>query len=571
MRWGYFHSLNNYVNNFSMAYTVMSDANIYAENCNYENGGNVICDWDKATYIGHYTESGSVFSGCKRTQQGGDSNSTAAASKWRPAGNYTYKKLTANEAKSYCTTYSGCQTSNGNMMYLRFSKKGVPNSGFTTTPNGAMTTAPVQTTTTTKQTTTTTTTTKATTTTTTTTAPVVANFNDGSAYRIKNADSGLYMQVAGAKAENGANVQQWGSDGTAVHDIWKMYSAGDGYYYIASCVGDGGTYVLDVAGKKADNGTNIDIYKYNSGTNQQFMLTKNDDGSYKIRTRVSGGKSVVEVANADKNSGANVQEWEINNANCQNWILEPVTDVGCVMDESVVYTFENLNSGMLMEVTNGTMADKTNIQQWGANGYDCQKWILKSFGSGNYYWIRSAQDESYALKADGSSNGGNIFLTPYSTKDSSQLFRFTKNIDGSYSIITHASKDKCLVEVASASKESGANVQQWENTDSSCQRWKVSTEKKPVVTTTTTTKPTTTTTTTKKPVETTTTTSKPVVNVAGDLNKDGKTDTADLVLLEKWLLNVSGTTLPDWKSGDLTGDGILDVFDLVLMRQAIIR
>ncbi|MDE6678181.1 MAG: RICIN domain-containing protein, partial [Ruminococcus sp.] len=569
MRWGYFHSLNNYVNNFSMAYTVMSDVNIYAENCNYENGGNVICDWDKATYIGHYSESGSVFSGCKRTQQGGDSNSTADASKWRPTGNYSYIKLTANEAKTYCSVNSGCQTSNGGMMYLRFAKKGVPSAGFTSTPSGEMTTAPT-TKPTTKQTTTTTTTTKQTTTTTTTTAPVVANFNDGSAYRIKNADSGLYMQVANANAENGANVQQWGSDGKSVHDMWKMFSAGDGYYYIASCVGDGGTYVLDVAGKKTDNGTNIDIYKYNGGTNQQFMLTKNDDGSYKIRTRVSGGKSVVEVANADKNSGANIQEWEINNANCQNWILEPVTDAGCVMDESVVYTFENVNSGMLMEVTNGTMADNTNVQQWGANGYDCQKWILKSFGSGNYYWIRSAQDESYALKADGSSNGGNICLTTYSTKDSSQLFRFTKNLDGSYSIITHASKDKCLVEVASASKESGANVQQWEITNSSCQKWNISTEKKPVATTQSTTKSTTTKNTTT--TTTTTTTTKPVdKEVSGDLNDDGNLNVTDLVLLEKWLLSADSTGIVNWKSADFNSDNILDVFDLCMMRKNLVR
>ncbi|MDE5854417.1 MAG: RICIN domain-containing protein, partial [Ruminococcus sp.] len=90
MRWGYFHSLNNYVNKFSMAYTVMSDASIYAENCVYENGGNVICDWDKATYIGHYSEKGSIFSGCKRTKQGGDSNSTADACSWRPNTNYKY-------------------------------------------------------------------------------------------------------------------------------------------------------------------------------------------------------------------------------------------------------------------------------------------------------------------------------------------------------------------------------------------------------------------------------------------------------------------------------------------------
>ncbi|MBQ9695505.1 MAG: RICIN domain-containing protein, partial [Oscillospiraceae bacterium] len=41
MRWGYFHSFNNYVDTFSMAYTVHSGCDIYAENCYYANGGNV--------------------------------------------------------------------------------------------------------------------------------------------------------------------------------------------------------------------------------------------------------------------------------------------------------------------------------------------------------------------------------------------------------------------------------------------------------------------------------------------------------------------------------------------------
>lgn len=519
MRWGYFHSFNNYVNKFSMAYTVHSGCDIYAENCYYENGGNVICDWNPITYAGAYAEDGSKFSNCNRTVQGeGTANnpSYSTASKWRPFSNYSYTKLTADEAKSYCSTYSGTQSSNGDMMYLRFSKKGVPNSSFTTLPDGDM--PPVI------------------------TEPVIADFSDGETFRIKNADSGLYMQVANAEAGNGINVQQWGSDGKSVHDMWKMFSAGDGYYYIASCVGDGGTYVLDVAGKKAGNGTNIDIYQYNGGTNQQFMLTENDDGSYRICTRVSGGKSVIEVANADKSSGANIQEWEINNADCQNWILEPATDSGCAMNENVLYTFENINSGMVMEVTNGTMADNTNVQQWGSNGYDCQKWTLKSFGSGNYYWIRSAQNEDYALKADGSSNGGNIFITPYSTKDSSQLFRFTKNLDGSYSIITHASKDKCLVEVAGASKNSGANVQQWEITDSSCQKWKVATETKPVE-----------------------------KEVPGDVNNDKKFNITDLVLLEKWLLSADGTQLINWKSADFNSDNVLDVFDLCMMRQNLVK
>ena len=89
MRWGYYHSLNNYVNKFSMAYTVHSGCDIYAENCVYENGGNVICDWNEVTYPGAYAESGSTFSGCNRTQQGADSNATSSASSWRPKNNYT--------------------------------------------------------------------------------------------------------------------------------------------------------------------------------------------------------------------------------------------------------------------------------------------------------------------------------------------------------------------------------------------------------------------------------------------------------------------------------------------------
>lgn len=107
-------------------------------------------------------------------------------------------------------------------------------------------------------------------------APLAETFAEGSTYRIRNVNSGLYLQVAGAAAKNSANVQQWGSDGTSVHDIWKLCSAGDGYYYLVSAVGDGGTYVLDVAGKKTANGTNIDIYTYNGGSNQQFMLTKTE-------------------------------------------------------------------------------------------------------------------------------------------------------------------------------------------------------------------------------------------------------------------------------------------------------
>lgn len=530
MRYGYFHSLNNSVDTFSMAYTVHTASKIFAENCYYANGGNVICDWNTVTYPGSYAETGSKFTDCNRTTIEGYAQDCT----WRPTTNYAYTKLSADSAKNYCASNSGCQSSKNDMMYLRYSKKGVPSSGYTEVPS----------------------------------APEAATFREGSTYRIKNVHSGLYMQVANASASNGANVQQWGSDGTSVHDIWKFFSAGDGYYYITSAVGDGGTYVLDVAAKKTDNGTNIDIYQYNGGTNQQFMLIPNGDGSYQIQTAVTEGASVVEVADASTSSGANVQQWESNGSDCQNWILEPVTDPGCVMDTSVVYTFENVHSGLVMDIVNGEMRDNVNVQQYASNGYDCQKWMLRSFGSGNYYWIRPMQDAGYALRAEGSDNGSNIDIVTFSTRDSTQLFRFTKNLDGTYRILSHASNDTRYVEVANASMENGGNVQQWDPTDHDCQKWRAMTETTtaPAATTTTTTTTTTMSTTTSASNSTTTT---PVVPyVPGDVNGDAVFSVADLVMMQKWLLNAG--ELRFWQPGDVYTDQKIDILDLVVMRQILL-
>lgn len=535
MRYGYFHSLNNYVKTFSMAYTVHTSSKIFAENCYYEDGGNVICDWNTVTYPGSYAEIGSKSVNCNRTTiEGYAQNCT-----WRPTSNYNTISRTADAAKTYCETYSGCQNDRNHMMYLRYAAAGVPSAGYTESPS----------------------------------APLAETFAEGSAYRIRNANSDLYLQVAGAAAKNSTNVQQWDSDGTSVHDIWKLCSAGEGYYYLVSAVGDGGTYVLDVAGKKAANGTNMDIYTYNGGDNQKFMLTKNGDGSCQIRTAVSGGNSVVEVENASKTSGANVQQWESNGADCQNWFLEPVADPGCSMDTDVIYTFENAGSGLVMDIAGGKMADNTNVQQWASNGLDCQKWTLRAFGSGNYYWIRSQQDSGYALKAEGSKNGGNLSIAAWSNKDSAQLFRFTKNLDGSYRILTHASGDSCYIEVTDASTANGANVQQWESTDSSCQKWQAKTETTAAVTKTTATTTTTVTTSTTAASDTTTSATDPPKppTVSGDINADGKTNLADLVLLQKWLLGVPETRLADWQAGDFDRNQSLNGMDLAFMRLKLIE
>ena len=134
------------------------------------------------------------------------------------------------------------------------------------------------------------------------------------------------MQVEGAKQENGTNVQQWGTTGDSIHDIWKLVDAGNGYYYIVSQIGDGKTYYLNVEGNSTSNGANCEIYQSNGGDSQKFLISENSDGSYIIKTKITNNQSAVEVSNYGKGSGDNVQQWSLTGHESQSWIFEPVTD-----------------------------------------------------------------------------------------------------------------------------------------------------------------------------------------------------------------------------------------------------
>lgn len=148
-------------------------------------------------------------------------------------------------------------------------------------------------------------------------------FDESVSYTFKNVNSGLYMEVAEGNGTSGANVQQNTKASNSKQYSWKLDSAGDGYYYIYSELSD--TIVLDVAGNKATDGQNISMYNLKEQANQQFKFTKNADGSYKIRTKVSNDASCVEVESGLKDAGANVQQWAVNGANCQDWIVEKAT------------------------------------------------------------------------------------------------------------------------------------------------------------------------------------------------------------------------------------------------------
>ena len=161
-------------------------------------------------------------------------------------------------------------------------------------------------------------------------------------YMIQNVENGMYLDVAGGTAANGTNVQMWGASGPGKQNTWNIKSAGNGYYQIYSCVGDG-SYLLDLDYGKKDNGTNIQIYQNTYCDAQLFKFVEESNGKYVIATKVTNDASNLDVYGHSLNSGANVCQWSYTGADNQLWKLIEVKDKESIEKASVSLSYSSVN------------------------------------------------------------------------------------------------------------------------------------------------------------------------------------------------------------------------------------
>lgn len=141
-------------------------------------------------------------------------------------------------------------------------------------------------------------------------------------YRMKNVNSGKYLDVMYGVSKNGANIQQYEGNGATAQQF-KIVSTGDGYYKILTRCSNY-AQAIDVDGGSSADGANIQTWGDGSQTNQQFKFVEESDGSYGILTRASDLKAALDVYNVSKDNGANVCQWSYWQGAGQRWILEKV-------------------------------------------------------------------------------------------------------------------------------------------------------------------------------------------------------------------------------------------------------
>ena len=144
---------------------------------------------------------------------------------------------------------------------------------------------------------------------------------------------------------------------------------------------------------------------------------------------------------------------------------------GGVIGLDGTYYIKSVHSGKYLDVTGGKSANGTNIEQWGFNGTDAQKFKLVGDGNGYYGILTACSDYKSGLDVYkwSTANGANIQQWEYHGGNC-QKFQLVK-IGDAYAIKTKVSDCYSCLDVYNWSTANGGNIAQYEYWGGNCQLW----------------------------------------------------------------------------------------------------
>lgn len=246
-----------------------------------------------------------------------------------------------------------------------------------------------------------------------------------------NIGSGKAIDVKDGSAYNGQNISQYTSNNTYAQK-WIVVQEGNGFKIISAL---NTSYVLDLNSALVKNYQNIQTYKSNDTLAQRWYFSKYVSPREKLDTMAKEYNAditeatyvisnyvnpnyVLDIKDGSKANRGNLQIYKSNNTNAQKWQLKK---------DSVGYiTFINVGSNKALDVSNATVRNGSNIWQYESNGTYAQKWIAKKNTDGSLTFV-SALDANYVLDINAGKviNWQNIQLYK-SNGTNAQKFKLTK-------------------------------------------------------------------------------------------------------------------------------------------------
>lgn len=327
-----------------------------------------------------------------------------------------------------------------------------------------------------------------------------AEYRDGY-YVLRNAGSGKVLDVAAGDVVPGTNVQQWdespndnqlfsvvvNEDGSYsfINKATGLMLAVSGSNLVAAIVGDSvqtsfvfaeqedllseglyeiypsanSSHVLDVASASADSGANVQLYSNNGSFAQKWLLKKVDGAknTYTFESVCSTNRLAV--------SGTNVCTMAPADVKAQQWVAR--------IDSNGIEFVSADDQDLSLDVKGGNFASSSNVQVYTSNDSAAQRFRLRSTSAdvaNGTYFIRMASRANSVLDVSGGSSADGANVQIWQNNDTgAQKWNFSRNVDGSYTIVNAASGKALDVKDAAAS--SGTNIQQWSRNGSAAQRW----------------------------------------------------------------------------------------------------
>ena len=232
----------------------------------------------------------------------------------------------------------------------------------------------------------------------------------------------------------------------------------DGVYTIGSKLRR--NLVVDVAGASASNGANVQLWTDNNSFAQQFKVSYQGNGQYQISALCSD--KMLDVQGGGVVNGTNVWQYESNGTASQYWCIEECEDGW--------FTLTSAQNGLVLDVSGGATYDGANVQVWESNDTDAQKFSFNKRFQEGIYRIGMAEKPSLVLDVEGASiqSGANVQLYAWN-RSAAQMFLVTYASEGAYTIIPLCSGN--VLDLSAASPYDGANVQQYARNDTAAQRW----------------------------------------------------------------------------------------------------
>ncbi len=137
------------------------------------------------------------------------------------------------------------------------------------------------------------------------------------------------------------------------------------------------------------------------------------DGTYYITNANSGLH--LEVANGSTSAGANVRQYSDTGCTCQQWNV--------TQNSSGTYDITNVNSGQFLEVANASTEDGANVRQYTDTGHSCQEWDIVDNGDGTYQLVNANSGKAADVASQSTSDAANVQQWTWNAGDH-QRWRF---------------------------------------------------------------------------------------------------------------------------------------------------